>query len=126
MLLITMLGYALLLAVCAIVYRHILAEQEVLNWWFVWGNRFENKWFYKPIWGCELCISGQLALWTYVFNWINYSYSGQIGGVCDFLLKVVPLYHFKHYSLLELFIFICLTIGSTWTLFKGFKYLQED
>lgn len=126
MLLIKMLEYAALIAVFAIVYRHILAEQPVLNWWFVWGDRFENKWFYKPIWGCELCISGQIALWTYALNWLNYGYFSKFPSLCSFLLKVVPLYHFKHYSVAEGLIFICFTIGTTWALFKGFNRLQGN
>lgn len=47
------------------VYRTILAYEPVLSWWFQFGARYEGKWFFAPVWGCYLCISGQLALWFY-------------------------------------------------------------
>lgn len=65
----------------------ILAHEPIANWWFRFGQRvgvkivkhgeFEQeveRWFYKPIWGCEKCFAGQLALWLYLrFNWQQYS-----------------------------------------------------
>lgn len=44
------------------VYRYVLAY-EFLNGWFRFGDRYEGKWFYRPVWGCAKCFSGQLALW---------------------------------------------------------------
>lgn len=49
------------------VYRGVLAYEPVLNWWFRFGNRYEGRWFFAPVWGCVKCISGQLALWFYLF-----------------------------------------------------------
>jgi hypothetical protein len=61
----------LLLAICtglvAAVYRGVLAYEPILNWWFKIGDRYEKKWFYKPIWGCIRCIAGQFGLWGFVF-----------------------------------------------------------
>lgn len=48
------------------VYRCLLADEPILNWWFMFGQRFEKKFFYRPVWGCPKCISGQLALWFYM------------------------------------------------------------
>lgn len=118
--------YAALIAVFAVVYRHILAYEPVLNWWFVFGDKYADKWFYKPVWGCELCISGQIALWTYLINWINSSYSAENWRVLNFLLKVVPVYHFEHYSLLGGLIFITTSIAAAWLTYKGFKHLEES
>lgn len=56
----------ILSGIIAAVYRGVLAYEPILNWWFRFGNRFEKKWFFKPIWGCVLCISGQIALWATV------------------------------------------------------------
>lgn len=49
------------------VYRLILAYEPVMSWWFKFGARFEKKWFFAPVWGCQLCISGQMGLWSYLF-----------------------------------------------------------
>lgn len=53
--------------IIAAVYRCILAYEPIMSWWFRFGNRFEKKWFFKPIWGCQRCIGGQMGLWFYVF-----------------------------------------------------------
>lgn len=53
--------------IIAAIYRQVLAYEPILTWWFAFGNRFENKWFFAPVWGCVKCISGQLALWFYSF-----------------------------------------------------------
>lgn len=65
----------------------ILANEPVANWWFRFGQRVGVKivkltegevevprWFYRPIWGCEKCFAGQLALWLYLrFHWQQYN-----------------------------------------------------
>jgi hypothetical protein len=51
----------------AVVYRWVLAYEKIMGWWFHFGNRFEGRWFFPPIWGCHKCISGQMGLWFYVF-----------------------------------------------------------
>lgn len=35
------------------------------------GNAMKEKWFYRPIWGCEKCFAGQLTLWIYFFSHIK-------------------------------------------------------
>jgi len=52
--------------VIAVVYRRVLAYEPILNWWFMFGNKFEKRWFFNPIWGCTRCISGQLGLWSFL------------------------------------------------------------
>lgn len=59
------MAFAFASGLIAVVYRGILAYEPVMSWWWRFGNRFEDKWFFKPVWGCELCISGQMALWFY-------------------------------------------------------------
>jgi hypothetical protein len=53
-------------AIMGVVYILILSREPILNWWFRFGARFEGRFFWKPIWGCELCFSGQAALWMYI------------------------------------------------------------
>lgn len=64
----------------ASIYRGVLAYEGILNWWFRFGARFEGKWFYRPIWECEKCFAGQLALWTYLLLHLEVEFSTQRGG----------------------------------------------
>jgi hypothetical protein len=57
--------WAFAAGLCGVIYKSVLAYEPVLNWWFRFGARYENKWFFAPVWGCVLCISGQLALWSF-------------------------------------------------------------
>lgn len=47
------------------VYREILAYETGFTLWWKFGSRFENKWFFRPVWGCAHCFAGQLAAWTF-------------------------------------------------------------
>lgn len=108
--LLTYFAWALVLGITAVIYKNFLAYEEVLNWWFRFGSRFENRWFYKPIWGCVYCISGQLALWVYVLSWIqqvNFIKSSFVGSLFSFL---VPMVAPGSFSLLGAAIFICTVI----------------
>jgi hypothetical protein len=58
--------FSISVGIVAAIYHGILAYSPVLNWWFRFGQRFEKKWFYDPIWGCVKCIAGQMALWSYL------------------------------------------------------------
>lgn len=31
------------------------------------GKELDTQWWWKPLWGCAKCVSGQMALWTYWF-----------------------------------------------------------
>jgi hypothetical protein len=107
----------ILLAFCcgtiAAVYRNILAYEPVLNWWFKFGQRFEKRWFFAPIWGCVRCISGQFGLWFFVF------------------LEILPGFQETGYTFLEIFglIFgllftICASILFAIVLSRLIKYLE--
>lgn len=62
-----MFKLSVLSAIVAYVYKTVLSD-GILNSWFMFGLKFENRFFYKPIWGCLVCISGQIALWSYLFT----------------------------------------------------------
>jgi len=104
--------YSFLIAALAVSYKLVLAHQEVLSWWFQFGARFSGKWFYKPIWGCELCFAGQVAAWTYGLNWVssNLNESAPFWRLIYFL---IPDYGFSDHSLLNWFIFVSVTILIT-------------
>jgi hypothetical protein len=90
--------YSILIALLAVVYRLILAHEPVLNWWFRWGLRYEKRWFWKPVWGCELCFAGQVAL---------------------------PKYDLEKISVFSCLIFISLSILFTFLLAKFYTWLKN-
>lgn len=123
--LLEMTSYAALIGLFAVVYRHILAYEEILNWWFRFGSRYEGRWFWKPIWGCELCIAGQIAFWTYTLNWLMYSYFDRFPSTAALLLKSIPLYSKQDFNVLNCFIFTCEAIAFAFVIYKGFKKLKD-
>lgn len=50
---------------------HCVLREKFLSKWFLFGFRkFGNRedwtyWFYEPIFNCEKCFAGQLALWGF-------------------------------------------------------------
>lgn len=72
---------AFLLATISWFYHDILKD-FLFSKWFLFGynnygkEKYEGTWkeyIYKPIWGCQYCTSGQLALW--MFFYFNEEYS---------------------------------------------------
>lgn len=62
------------------VYRHVLAYEPILNWWFKIGSRYEmpERWFFKPVWACEKCVSGQLAFWFSLVIYLVHGVPGRL------------------------------------------------
>lgn len=72
--------------IIGVIYVLILTQPgHVLSWWskliymaydrlFVRESEkwFKYKWVLKPILECELCVSGQLALWIYFISFFLY------------------------------------------------------
>lgn len=117
--------YSILIAVLAVVYRLILADEPVLNWWFRWGLRYEKRWFWKPVWGCELCFAGQVALWTYVLNGIfGVIFSGN-APISRLVFFVIPKYDLEKISVFSCLIFISLSILFTFLLAKFYTWLKN-
>ena len=93
----------------------IMPNEKILNWWFQIGEKIgkeivhgkeRERLIYRPIWGCEKCFSGQLALWIYLFSHIKandptmwdavgwfsfpgYSFFGHILSVCIAIFTAV-------------------------------------
>lgn len=66
---------AFLLATVTWFYQIILSDY-ILERWFAYGydhfgaEKYYGTWkkhLYMPLWGCQYCTSGQLALWSYLF-----------------------------------------------------------
>jgi hypothetical protein len=87
------IGEALAMAgaigIIAVVYIHILSLENILNWWFRWGNRFERRWFFRPLWGCEKCFAGQVALWLYVIIHFPASETWQIADFWPWAVEII-------------------------------------
>lgn len=75
-----MLLIAVKCAVIAWVYVKILARPgNILGWWARLLNNYlvkekftpyyerKEHWILKPVLTCELCVAGQIALWSYLF-----------------------------------------------------------
>lgn len=101
---------AVAISVTAYVYKNILLHEKIMNWFAKIGDRYEEKWFYKPIWGCAMCFSGQLALWTFIINCL---YWCEIPIVSNFLRFVVPIFDNEQINVLNGLLFICVTIFTT-------------
>lgn len=93
------------IAVCAFVYVVLLTEP-----YYIFGDLYgylEKRlpWYiFKPIMGCEKCVAGQLALWSYLY--LNY--------------REYDLNHaFEH------IFFICLTIITTHTITLLMKWMER-
>lgn len=117
--------YAALIGLFAVIYRHILAYEDILNWWFRFGSRYERRWFWKPVWGCEICISGQLALWTYALNWFCQVILSGKGVVSDFVFFLTPIYHQEHFSVLGVLIFVCEAVAFAYLFNKALNKLNN-
>lgn len=120
--------YSFMIAVSAYVYKNFLAQEPVLNWWFKFGDRYHKKWFYAPVWGCEFCIAGQLALWTYLLNVIFAVILKESAPISRLIFSIIPKYSFWDFSVFNGVIFICLTIFNVWVVHfisKNIKNMQR-
>ena len=116
--------FCMLVGIFSAVYVLILAKEPVLNWWFRFGLNYENRWFYKPIWGCHLCVSGQIMLWIFVFNWIASNLNGN-APFWRFLFSLIPEYHFNNYSVFFGAFVIAQTIFWSFVTGELIKYLKN-
>lgn len=104
---------SLVIAIISITYIKILSFQPVLNWWFIIGLKYEKKWFYSIVWGCQLCFSGQVALWTYVFSWIGWK------------IQLFPDLQVADYSIFWMIFFISNTIFTTLIVGKVYDQINN-
>lgn len=116
--------YSFLIALTAYVYKTFLAYEPVLNWWFKIGDKYHNRWFYKPVWGCEFCIAGQLALWTFLLNVIFRVILKETAPISRLIFSLIPKYHFWDLSVFSGVIFISLTIFNVWVVAKIKKIID--
>ena len=63
---------AFLLATISWVYHCVLREKLLSNWFLFGFKKLSNKtgwryYIYEPVFNCEKCLAGQLALWSFFF-----------------------------------------------------------
>lgn len=100
------------------VYRLVLAYEPILAWWFKFGNRYEGRWFFAPIWGCQLCISGQLSLWSFLLIEILPIILTETGRISHFTGPVIISIQTAFALLFSLIIAICAAIFTAKILSK--------
>ena len=74
------ISIAIKISIIAIVYILILQHEKPFNKWFSFGYKyFRDTFIYKPVFSCEKCFAGQIALWKYLaevfyFKTIKYNF----------------------------------------------------
>lgn len=117
----TIIIWAAFIAVVAYVYIEIIGHEPFFNSWWQFGlKHFENRWFYKPIWGCQLCFAGQNALWIFIFNWIATNFDTN-APFWRFVFFLIPKYVGVTYSLYLGVFSVSLSILFTFLITKLLK-----
>ena len=104
---------SLVISIIAVTYIRILSFQPVLNWWFMIGLEYEKRWFYSIIWGCQLCLSGQIAMWTYLLSWIGWN------------VQLFPELQVADHSIFWMVFFISSTIFTTFIIGKIYDIINN-
>ena len=100
-------------SIIGVVINVIMPKEGILNWWFRFGEKYfkeivageeKERLLFRPIWGCEKCFSGQLALWIYFFSHIK--------GNNPVDWHTTGWFSFPGYSLLEHILAVCIAILS--------------
>lgn len=98
-------------SIIGVVINVIMPKEAILNWWFRFGEKYgkeivageeKERLIYRPIWGCEKCFSGQLALWIYFFSHIK--------GNNPVDWSANGWFSFPGYSLLSHILSVCIAI----------------
>ena len=117
--------WAFFIAIIAYVYREFLAHEEILNWWFKFGLKFEKRFFYKPIWGCQMCFAGQMALWIYFFNWLSTNFDTN-APFWRLIFFFIPKYDLVDYNVFLGVFSVSLSVLLTFLLSKTIKKLNYE
>jgi hypothetical protein len=101
---------ALLVAICGYTITVLLMEERgLLGWYMRWISGFP-VWLYKPLGGCTLCFTGQLALWGFLM--LDFGQSG-----------IFPL--LWGYPVLNHVIFVLMAIFFTHLILQSEQYLTN-
>ena len=71
------------LGVIAYALGVMMQPNMVLNWYYRLIDRIPYDFIFKPLGGCNICLSGQIALWFYLITyWKEYNLFEHIFYVC--------------------------------------------
>jgi len=86
-------------AMIAVTINVILPNEKIANWWHRIGQKSGIKvvqgveverWFFRPIWGCEKCFAGQIAFWVFIYmQRHNYNLFFHLVSVCIAIMAAV-------------------------------------
>lgn len=63
--------YTVYIAIAAVCFSDILTKDRmILHGVYTWLEKHLPEWLFLPLIGCHKCVSGQWALWLFLF-WIN-------------------------------------------------------
>jgi hypothetical protein len=86
-------------SIVSVVIHCLINNEPIGNWWFKLGSKLGIKlvdgveverWFYRPIWGCEKCFAGQLTLWLYPSVIIHYTAWHHVFAICT-AIYITPI-----------------------------------
>lgn len=103
---------ALTACIIAFTYKEFLLP-GLLHPWAKVGDRYERRWFYKPVWGCFKCIGGQLAMWLYLITHIYTATEAANGAPGRNIINYIHSPAFGHYSFIGHILTICAAILFT-------------
>lgn len=93
-------------SIIAVTIIVIMPKEMILNWWFRFGEHVgkriidgmeQERWFYRPMWGCHKCFAGQLAAWSFlVLNFRHYNCFHHLLAVCVAILSSVFISFFTN------------------------------
>ncbi len=121
-------GYAFACAVIGFVYSDVLTEPDMLlHGTYKWiektlhnkckskmfEDQWEYKWIFKPVIACFRCVTGQIALWTFLVMFANYRGVAEEISLQSAKLLFEQLFHHIY--------FITISIYFSWMLSKLYR-----
>lgn len=88
------------IAVVGLVYSYILTrEGQIFEHFYNYAINRLPAWLHQPLIACHLCVTGQLALWLFIFLicpiiGIEYNFFLHVYFICQSILNVAVLKHF--------------------------------
>lgn len=68
----------------------------------------ENVWWWKPVWGCRLCMVGQWCFWMYLFHVCSLRYADGL-----FHLTYTGYLFYEHVYVVAVGLLTCLFLSKT-------------
>lgn len=78
---------AIKIVIVAYVYEQkLLNEGMILNWWYKFVHKHvKNEFWRSPLTDCIFCITGQMMLWTYLYQLSGLSILDEVGNLIFYI-----------------------------------------